>query len=359
MTIMKSRVAFPGFDLREVKETATHLVEVGNVTHEGAVFVLEMLRKYGLPEGVPFVIASIENTDGKLLWRFKQENFDGAGVLAMAGSEPLIALIGRGAKGQVERVVPFSKLVASAPVQLDLRRQVTRKRGAATFLNRGYNLTKAEQAVAKIIDQGARAAKEIAARVAQRAKDEATTAGFSAQKAANQAAFEARESAHKERVAKIMSRDMISVQTLSGGKRYGVPAFKSEWQSLPNGTFVVLVESIDKNGKVDGLVEAFQVKKMAGKNPEKEFATSANLISPMEAVQVSIEPKKTVVIERQGGYFEVKVFAAMDNIRAAQKAGLNGGTFVATEKLDDGKLDVYAVTSSELVSVGKFAPMEV
>jgi hypothetical protein len=143
-----SRFQFPGFILSGSNDTPTYEVEVGRIEHGGTVFVLDVIRNKEHTD-LSFMVAKIHDTADKLLWAFQKEGFEGVGLLAQGcDGEPVIALVGKGKTGKVERVIPLSKLVSNQPV--DLRRMVWHKVEAAKFLDREYVFSTTEDRLIKI-----------------------------------------------------------------------------------------------------------------------------------------------------------------------------------------------------------------
>lgn len=331
----KSRFNFPGFVWEKNLDTKTHEVEVGTVEEGGNVFDLEMLRNKQFAN-LSFMLAKV-SSQGKKFWDFKSEGFIGIGLLAKVGEQVVIALIGKGREGRVERVIPLAYLIPNK--KADLRHQAALKVGAGVFLGRKVMFSAAEEVVRKA--DARRAAEEAEAKRKENEK--------------------ARETARKERLAKILARKEIMGFTATGQRRHGLPIVEGEWQSLEGGTHVVLVERIDEVGKIGKLLEAFQVIKERGRNPQKGFVVPVTPL-PQAASEkpTSAAAARTIVIERDGKVYEVILFSSMDDIRTARAvAGLNGGVYVAVDqKLPSGKVEVYAVHKDRIDTIGLFVPFK-
>jgi hypothetical protein len=332
----KNRFQFPGFVASENKDTPTHEVEAGRLRSGDNMFVLDMLRNKAYPD-LPFVVAKIYDATGKFLWDFKSANFEGVGLLAMACGEVVVALVGRGKTGKVERVIPLSKLISTRPI--DLLRAVWLKAEAAKFLGREYVFSPAEDIFIK---------KELARKEAE-------------QEAERVAAAEARAAARQELISTILKRGVLEVYTADGRKRHGLPVHGNEWLSLSNGTYVVLVESIGEDGRPGTPVEAFQIVKERGKNSQKGFAAAVTLNKPVlksPTAASAVKPIGSTVIEMPEGAFEVNLFASMNDIRKARANGLNGGTLVAVRRDNPkDKIEVYAVYHDRMDTRGQFVPL--
>lgn len=124
---------------------------------------------------------------------------------------------------------------------------------------------------------------------------------------------------------------------------------------------MVLVKSIDDAGTIGSLIEAFRVVKEHGKNPKKGYPLPVTSVKPAvlsSTTQAACpQPVGKTIIEEKGKALEVKLYASMDVIRTARKAGLNGGTLVAVQT-DKGKtLEVYAVHKGRIDTLGKYQPL--
>ena len=336
----QSRFLFPGATFVAAKDTATHEVEVMRIEDGDNVFVLELIRKGGNPN-FNFLVASITDGDGKSLWNFKSAGFAGLGLLAKAGDETVIALVGPGRDGKVERVIPLASLIKGGPV--DLARMAHLKRAAAKFLGREHQLSELEGRLLKASIERERQERE----------------------AADRAAAEAREAARTVRIRKMLSRGQVTGYTADGKSRYGIPVLETEWASCTPGTFVIVVKTIDEQtGAIGEMVEAFKVMKERGKNPSKGYVMLVTATRPevrtekMVAGSAPVLPIASTAIETEKGAYEVLLFATMDDLRRARAAGLNGGTYVAVKSAQPGgQIDVYSVHTDRVDTLGKFTPI--
>lgn len=340
MARIKSRFKFPGFVVTANRDTRTHEIDVGKIEVSGTPLVLTMLRPLA-HQNLSFVPASVAREDGMVLWEFKRSKgeFNGIGLLVQAGDETVIALVGHGKEGKVERVIPLLNLLSSAPAQIELKRAARLKWAAAKALQRQHNLSPAER---RVLARDLRKQRE-------------------AEHAARKAEREKREAARLERAMNIVRRGMIAAFTTEGQRRFGYPVVGDEWQSLSKGLKVIRVESIGEDGTIGAPVEAFVVWKERGQNPTKAhlLAVSAKQKVPeKEAAPQGPKPVRSEVFEMEDGAYEFLIFRSMEDIRAARAAGLNGGTFVAVDQPDtNGKYDILGVFEDRVDSVGKYAPI--
>ncbi len=348
---VQPRFEFPGFALRAVQDTSTYEVEVGTIQEDGTTFVLTLVRKNTLTH-LPFSVSKVQDSADQTLWDYRIANHvDSFSVMAMAGNKPVIAINSRGKYGKVLRVVPLSSLIGDKPT--GLREELQLKKAAAEFLGMEFQLLPVEHKLQEA-DLARTRVEEEAARVAARAEREAAEA----------AALKERLQEKVLRIRAIQNRAPVTGYTASGQTRYGVPALESEWRSLHDGTFVMLVDSVGENGEVGNLIESFKVAKGGGKSPRKEFRASVTSKigeTPLASASVhnrAPQPLRSVFIETEVDAFEVQLFASMDQIREARKAGLNSGTFAAVDEVDAaGKIMVFSVHHDKIDTLGKFVPL--
>lgn len=334
-TIQTARFQFPGFTFEKQEDTSTYDVEIGVIREGGHEFVVRLLRKKEFTH-LGFLISQIANRHGDPLWAFQYESFDGIGMLAKAGESTVVALLERGRTGYLKRIMPLARLYSTQPISIN--RMIELKKAAAAFLNRDYVLSETEMAPSRAV---------------LRQQDEARAA-------ADKAAAEAREKERLEKLAALMARKEVQAFTANGQRRRGLPMLKGEWQTLPDGTFVILVESIGENGAVGKPIESFRVVKQRGRNPEKGLLALVFAIPPTAKVVAPTAPKAigTAVIMKGEEAFEVALYASLDEIRSARELGLNSGAYVAVKPKKPGKLEVYSVTRETMDVLGHFVPLE-
>jgi hypothetical protein len=134
---------------------------------------------------------------------------------------------------------------------------------------------------------------------------------------------------------------------------------EGEWPSLSDKTFVVLVDLVGEDGKLGNVIEAFQIIKARGKNPQKGSPSPVTLTKPTLA-QTKPDAKKATgvtLVETPDGIFEVQLYETMDDIRQARVQGLNGGTLVAVRSAPKAKIAVYSVRHDGIDTVGEFMPL--
>lgn len=335
----ESRFQFPGFRLTAIQDTRTHEVEVGQIEDGDAVFVLHLIRN-AMHTKLSFLVSKITDTRGELLWNFKGEQFDGAGLLAKADDDIVVALVGRGKTGKVERIIPLSQLVDNKPI--DMRQMMHLKLLAAEFLGREHILSQTEKTLMGADQKRKAAEAEEAERLAE----------------------EARKDARIERLKRILVRGKVTGFTSDGRLLRGIPVLETEWPSLSHGVCVIIVESVDeKTGKVGPIVEAFKVIKERGKNPQKGFAAAVTATKPVVTATAATRaevprPVRTIVAEKDGKAFEVQIYPSMEVIRQARAAGLNGGTLVAVDqKSAGGRIQVFALRDNRIDTMGNFTPI--
>ncbi len=331
--IQQPRFQFPGFAIVAAKDTDTHEVEIGAIEDGGRRYVLELVRNKKMNH-LPFLISKV-TFDGELVWTFKGSGWTGLGNLANTNRGPVIALVGAGKGGKVQRVIPL--FIFKGP-RADIRVLSDLKRQAAEFLGLDYEASESERMVMRAFT-----AKERERQQAE--KDEAH-----AQRAAER----------EERVRAIMARGRAVGYTADGSKRHGLPVLEGEWQGLSNGTFVILVESV-KGGEIGNFIEAFQVNKTNGRHPSKAAIAVVTKDKPeylAVAQPTVITPSGITVVEMKDGVFEVDLYASMDDIRTARAQGLNNGAFVAVKPVPGKKVQVLAVYKDRVESMGDFFPIQ-
>jgi hypothetical protein len=334
----QSRFIFPGFKRTRIEDTSTHEVEIGTIEDGGHIYNLMMIRN-AMHKGMNFLVSKIADSRGTEIWDFKNECFCGVGVLAQAEEEIVIAFVGKGREGAVERIIPLRSFYASE--QPDLYRLISLKRGAARFLNRDHRLSEAENLLVEIDSREQQAERS---KLAQAARDEEAAA-------------------RHERICRMLARGKITCYTAQGKIRYGIPVLESEWASITPGLYVVVVDSVDdKTGRIGKPIQAFRVVKQRGKNPEKAYAANVTAEPPTSTTNSQIKkvaPIGEAVIRNGEGHAHlVQVFASMEAIRTARTQGLNSGTYVAANERDpNGKIEVYAAHSDRMDTVGKFIPV--
>lgn len=345
---IETRFEFPGFAATANQDTPTHQVEVGVIKDGNDVFVLHMIRNKEF-EFLNFAVAKIFNA-GKQLWTFQQAQFDGIGLLAKAAGVTVIALVGKGKYGKVERIISLQSLVGHQP--LGIRARIQLKKAAANFLDRDYILSHTEENIDRKDQE--------VARIAARAAEEEARQERLRLDAAEEAARVERENLRLERIQALLARGKITGYTADGQKRFGHPVIETEWQSLSNGTYVMLVDSIDEDGTIGAMKESFQVVKERGKSPQKgSFAVvSAQKHSRTDACTITFPPIRVTMIEMSDDFFEVGLYSSMDAIRLARANGLNSGSYVAVlEQDEERKILVYSVRSDGIDTIGKFLPL--
>jgi hypothetical protein len=340
------RFQFPAFILREVQDTDTHQVEVGVIEDGGHAFLVTLIRSITFSDR-PFLIAAVRdgnNIDAKPLWIFQKDcpSKDYVALPAHTGEQAVIAYVGRGRTGMVERVIPLTSLVK--PMQIGARTTLALKKAAADFLGVQAN-TREEDDALRAIGQ-----RKNAERATQRAAEREA-------EAARQAAErEARERARVARIRSIMSRDVIDVYSADGADLWGYPVTQNEWPMLPHDTYVVLVESYnDETSEHGNVLEAFRIVHQHGKNPTKGFAKTVTERRPVATATESRISSREIWVEMGDDAYAVQLYPSMELIQQARKQGLNSGTFAAVEPAKDAsKIQIFSVHHDEIKTVGNF-----
>jgi hypothetical protein len=360
-----NRFGFPGFSFRKAKDTETHEVEVGTIDEGGTVFVLEMLRNIFYSR-LSFMVAKISDPQGKKLWQFTDENFDGLGLLAKAGEATVIALVDRGSRGLVERVIPLASLISGE--KPDVRQGIVLKNAAADFLGRPVRFSREELIVMRYDERcqeeadRARIETEVEAKRMeknrQRMEREAAAAA-QAQAAAERDA--AKKAAREERIEKLCARAVVYAYTSDGHKHWGIPVLESEWPSLPSAKRAILVDSFnEQTGEAGKSLQAFMVVKEPGRNPYKRFLVTvfSEAPVPQENAPAMPKPVRTILIDEKGQVRKVDVYPSTDAVRLARSRGLNGGSYVTVDKTDKhGRHDVFRAYKDRMETVGPFVPI--
>ncbi len=352
---IETRFEFPGFAATANQDTPTHQVEVGVIKDGDDVFVLHMIRNKEF-EFLNFAVAKIFDAKGKQLWAFQQARFDGIGLLAKAGGATVIALVGKGKYGKVERIIPLQSLVT--PKQSGIRELIKLKVAAADFLGRGHILSIHEDNVNEKDKEAAKLAELAAEEETRRAARQAAAAEQLRQAAEQQATKEERERLRLERIRTMLARGKITGFTADGQLRSGFPVTSTEWQSCSDGVHVILVDSIGENDTIGTMLESFKVVKERGKNPKKGSLATVTAVKPesSQTSETKVEPTGEAMIEKDDDLYPVTLYASMDDIHKARARGLNGGSYVAVDaRTKNGKILVLAL-HKEIRTVGAFVP---
>lgn len=346
------RVYFPGFKFLHNNDTGTHEVEVGTIAVDGVEYTIEFLKSKRLEGRGDFLPASMRKK-GQRIWSFKDEGIAGIAKLIEASpGVPVICVIVGSGKGQrVARVIPLSSLSRRHPIMIrgnthfvdpdeDIGETVRLKQLTAKQLGIGISFSDIENQVAQYQQQ----------KIVKKRKEEE----------AEREAERVREAhARRERINGIMFRKKITGFTAEGRPFRGIPVTRDEYQCLPKGTYVILVDSYDQITNSHGnLIEGFRLGKTPGGRIEKVNLTPVSKINPITNTTSEAVPEAAyfILIEHEKRVKRVLVFTSQENIRIARERGLNGGTLVTTEtaKQEDGRYEVYSVTSTGRDTLGLF-----
>lgn len=332
-----SKFTFPGFGVLVYSSAGLYTDVEGAILCDGISVRVRLLINDELPEDAPPMVTTVKTGDNRReLWNFSQEKaagFDGFCTLVQTADmppvtpTPVIAFVGRGREGKVERVTTLASL-AHELRNNSILENLNLKKAAAAALGREHTFTPEENRV-------------IAFMTERKRQTEAAEAAGERKR---------REEQKAQRVALIMARPEISGFTKDGKRRRGRPVTGDEWMSLPNGTFVMMV---DKNGKP---VEAFSVIRRPGENPKRGFAAAVTAEMPVIKTAPGLPQKaRSTTIEKGGDFLSVDVYRAKSDIDALRKAGVNSGTLVGVPTGD--KITVYRLIKEKVETMGEFKPI--
>ena len=325
---MSSRFVFPGFVLGSSDDTDTHEIETGSIEVGGKNFQVTLVRHKDFMDGDFRPSKVMLGT--KLIWSFKDQNFQGYGLLAPIGNDLVIALIGK-ASSAIDKIVSFASLAGGGALTVAAR--IDQKVAAGKFLECRYNLTDVERRFSDIRSARARIARE----------------------AEQQEQLQQKLQRRLQRRGEILSRETITMLTDDGQQRYGYPVTAQEWQCLESDTFVVLVD--DKGQPIESFIV-----KVGGGMPPRKFAAKPAVsdkvsVSTHQIAPALPQPIGSELFELGADAFEIEVYADMNAIRAHRAAGMNGGTKVAVPMPEKGKYALYAVRHDGIDTLGHHSPM--
>lgn len=319
-----------------VADTATHEVKIGEVhlSEPKGVLTINMIRRKNLSFEADFLGTAVI-VDGNEVWSFKKTDFDGMALMALAQDEIVIAFIKRGCR-EVSSVLPVSSFLKKEPD--DILTLLEMKKAAAEYLGRPFEISSTELMVQKRVIE-----------MRQHQEEEAAAAKK-----------EARRQEREVKINEIVSRPTIDGTTIDGFKRFGHPCVGDEWKVLRHKTLVMLVESYDQDsGECGKILSSFKVVRKPGKpaeqgNPAKIVSENAPGTQKMPTVI------RKVMFEKDGSFFDARVYLDMAAIRRAREMGLNGGTYVIPEDtMVNGRATIFSVRAEEIVTVGNRVVMSV
>ncbi len=336
------RFSFPGFTSTASFDDARAEIEKGNLTIDGVMYSVDMVRPHTAPSGATFLCSSIYRGED-LIWNFKIMNFVGYSHLAMADTTPVIALVNK--SKAVVRVIPLSDMILPGSIHASrgMRALLSLKKAAAKTLNFNCELSSVEEKLAR-------------ADVEKQ------------QKEANEAAENARLEKLQRRMERreaILSRPVINVVTFDGTPRRGVPVTKDEWVVLDAETFVVLVDQISKEGKIGTPIESFCVGRNPGKNAFRMHAkvvkTPNSSGDGLQGTSALPTPVDQGLFELDGDFFELNIYSSIEDVRklrasshsgvrAAIPASNKAGVFQILELFQDKMTTLCETTSVQLAA---------
>jgi|GEM_PF-1876350 len=335
---MDSRVKLEGFFLIEVKDSSTVDVECGKVKVGEQEFMVDMIRRKGM--SADFLPAKVY-LDGKEIWNFPSEKYSGIARLLFIHNEYVLVFINK--NRQVENVVPLADLPKIRKIYVNGRKMLIGGRGV-------YELFKFKAAAAKQLKLEYLKTNEEQTFIQLNNKLESEK---------KEAARIARADERKRWLDLVFSRPEVNGYSEEGGKYYGTPIVEGEWQKLPDGSRVVLVETYNDEDNTHGdLIEAFFVKKGHNGRPEKKGAKIVFAKRP-EKEEPVIEAKGVEFFKIDSAVVEACIFCKED-IASLNNAGLNSGTYVALEGADDqGRYQILRLSEGKSEPVGIFTPYKV
>lgn len=333
---------------KEVKSFATksHEVIVAKTAVEGKEITIDFLRSLKAPKNGIFLPANVREGE-KFLWSFDSEKKTGFWGLAMLheGEEGLFILLLK--DEQLFKVIPIVDLLHSTFIKVG--DTIKRIGGRDEFA---------------LLDLKIALSKELKIEMIFTPEDKKLLAAR--RKDIDEVKEDERQKKLAEKVArlkKIMSRPTITVYDSAGKQLYGTPVVGDEWKMLEARTPIVLVESY-VNGRAGNPLEAFFVKKAAGKAPEKlgtkielswkkPVTSTANHVVT-EAVEVRLHMKG------HGGE-RTLLHLTKEALATLAATGVNGGIMVAVgNPTADGRLAVVRlVEAGKVEHVGHYRPVEV
>ena len=306
---------------------------------KGIEYVLEMIKSVKAPEGASFLVTKVR-VGNKLLWSFKNEQFRGFARFEEIMGIPIICLFSSDWK-EIKRIIPLEDLHNSQRIMIAGEMQTVTSRDILEILEMKQGLADKLKVKVKFSEN------EKTALVFMRRKEEEK----------EELARQEKKKVHEEKIARIINRPQVSGYDENGFKKYGYPVVGDEWQLLPSGIFVVVVESYNnETGECGELIEAFEVARGKGGKPEKKN-TSKVFRKPVKAESAVLEGR-FALFEINGTLKEVVVYQDMADVHTANKAGLNSGMLVTTEVKDEkGRHQIYSVTDGEIKPVCHASPL--
>lgn len=348
------RVEIDGFNFVQAVDTATHEIETGFFEVDGVRYDVDFIRSKRA-RGGSFLPAAV-HLDGKKVWSFQAEKFQGLAFMAVVGGLPVICLC---RNHGVEDIRPLPDLGKIQSLVVAGEKRTIHVRPILEIVR-----LKAE-AAKQLGDHPVFTTEENAAVASHNKEVAAKTEAMAAEKKATEAAErEKREAKRRERVQEIQLRRVPFVY-YEDGQRVRRTATTvvvgDEWMMFPDNTFVLLVSSYDdESHECGGVLETFHVSKARGGRPGKrgvkpvsDSPSGVEKLGPAGAKPVMPEAKEMISVKIDGESRQVIVFGNMDEIRAARVAGLNNGAYAGHYR-DDGVLVVYRSFKEEMKTVGYF-----
>lgn len=336
--------------MQVVSQTSVGNFEVA--VYEIAGLKVETLKSKNAPEGAEFLPSKVVNAKGETLWKFDKNRYLGAYAwLREVDDDDLI--IAYATRSAVYEVIPVKDLPSMRLVKDDSGR-MSYEGGRNSQAIVELKLIIAEDLGLEPIFSTSEA---LIAKLLRRRKAEARAEAEAEQKAQAQAAREARVREQQLRITRILERKPLIGFTADGQRLTGIPVVGDEYQSLPHGKWVMLVESYDEStGKAGDIIEHFVVSKTGSGRVSKAQVRVVTATNPKQ-VQVTATKRGEQVVEIDNVFHTVSLYDQA-GISALHAAGLNSATKVGlwpTNK--DGTITIFEVVKKGPREIGRYKPL--
>lgn len=294
----------------------------------------DMILPHTAPLNAAPLCSSVYNGQQRI-WNFQEEKFVGRAHLLYVNETPIVALVGKDS-GAVEKVVALPVLAEESSLGIKVRIEL--KIAAAAELVVEYALDTSERKVhARLTLERAEAAKR---QLIERQAAQATER-------------EERQQRRAERRQAVLARQDLAVVNTAGKPLYGKPVVSDEWQSLPDGTWVVLVESYDsQTGHCSGLTSHFVVSKKGGHCRQSAVTTDITFRTRQKVE--APKPLGVVLLEMEDDVHEVLLYDPV-GVKALKERRIEGlwavrtdqGLVAGRNQLVDDRLKIIKIKAKE------------
>lgn len=285
--------------------------------------------------------ANATDAQGKKLWDFKDEGFDGFGKLIDFKDEYYIYLENR--QKVIHKVIPVTDLPKIQKVKIGDKVMTIGGRDI-------YELYRTKISIAMLLDRQFYTTEEEARLLKKMA--ELRQAELAENRRLRQEELEAKDKARAQRIATILSREKITGYTETGKARYGAPVLEDEWIILKDNTAVVVVDSLEEKNPI----EAFFVKKNIGGRTSKGSPVRVSAKQPAaNKVEIPTIEAKALIQVIIGDQVRQILNFSKENFNHLRATGLNSGTLVAVGEPINGKYTIVQMKGNECLTVGEFA----